>query len=121
MGEVAGRRVVLPDVRGNGRYLRVTWHPRNSTIVFSHWVEDVCVGSTQVELPQASRVVGLVVDALGDQISQRANQIGETETARRSAKLVTRLLERFRSASAQIIALADRSPSTEDPTAVNGL
>lgn len=120
MGEVAGRRVVLPDVRGNGRYLRVTWHPRNSTIVFSHWVEDVCVGSTQVELPQASKVVGLVVDALGEAISHRATQVGQTESARRSAKLVTRLIERFRTASAQIVALADRSSPAADQQAVNG-
>jgi hypothetical protein len=58
--------VVLADVRGDDRFLRVTWHPASSTIVFSHWSGSVCMASTPVRLLEASRVIDLIVGALRD-------------------------------------------------------
>ena len=86
-------------------------------MVFSHWTGDVCVGSTQVDLPQASRVIGLMADALQEAVTMRARQAPPGDPGRRSATLVDRLLDRFRTASAQIVALADRQQNPGDPSA----
>ena len=58
------RTVLLGDARDDQRYLRVTWHPDSSTVVFSHWNGPVCAASTPVELTDASRLVELLVGAL---------------------------------------------------------
>ena len=81
-------------------------------VVFSHWAQDVCVGSTQVELPAASRVIALLVQALQDAASGRIGVPEGAETARRSAKIINRLLDRVRAASAQIAPLAERPTSS---------
>jgi hypothetical protein len=87
-------------------------------VVFSHWVEGVCVGSTQVELPGAARVIALLVDALQDAADGRIGVVEPGEASRRSAKIISRLMDRFRAASAQITSLSER-PSSSDrrPTA----
>lgn len=56
--------MLLCDARDDERYLRVTWHPDSSTVVFSHWNGPVCAASTPVELADASRLVELLVGAL---------------------------------------------------------
>jgi hypothetical protein len=56
--------VVLSDARAIDRCLRVTWHPASSTVVFSHWNGSVCTASTPVRLPEASKLIDLLVDAL---------------------------------------------------------
>jgi hypothetical protein len=54
------RRVFLRDARNGDRYLRVTWHPESSTLVWSHWQGDVCVASTPVRVEDAAQLVGLL-------------------------------------------------------------
>ena len=58
------RRLFIPDRRGSGRYLRVTWHRDSATIVLSHWQDDVCLASTPVSLDDAAGLVRLVNGAL---------------------------------------------------------
>jgi hypothetical protein len=41
VAEMLPNCVILADVRGGDQYLRTTWHPDSSTIVFSHWNGDV--------------------------------------------------------------------------------
>ena len=55
---------MLADGRGGDRFLRITWHPSTSTVVFSHWTGSICTASTPVSLPEASRVIELLVGAL---------------------------------------------------------
>jgi hypothetical protein len=87
-------------------------------VVFSHWVEDVCVGSTQVELPSASRMITLLMDALQDAAAGRVGVAEPRETARRSARIISRLLDRFRAASAKIASLPEHPGSSDRrPTA----
>ena len=62
--EARTRSLVLSDARGFDRCLRVTWHPASSTVVFSHWSGSVCTASTPVRLPEASKLIDLLVDAL---------------------------------------------------------
>jgi hypothetical protein len=60
------RTVVLPDSRGGEQFLRVTWHPASSTIVFSHWNGTLCTASTPLRLTDATRLIDLLVGALRD-------------------------------------------------------
>jgi hypothetical protein len=70
MGETAKghkrRRVFLEDVRGNGTYLRATWHPERRTFVVSTWVGEVCTGAVRLPAADATELVGLVVDGLSE-------------------------------------------------------
>jgi hypothetical protein len=63
--------VVIGDVRGNERYLRVTWHPDTGTMVFSHWNGPVCSASTPVHLADATKVIDLVVRALKETVERQ--------------------------------------------------
>jgi len=54
-------RVFLADVRGGDQYLRTTWHPDSSTIVFSHWNGEVCLASTPVALTDSTKLIDLMV------------------------------------------------------------
>ena len=49
-------RVVVPDRRPGDRSLRVTWHAETQTVVFSHWVEGLCVATTPVSVRDAAEV-----------------------------------------------------------------
>lgn len=61
---VANPSVSVPDRRPGDRCLRVTWHPDRSTVVFSHWVEGLCVASTQVSLHDAEAVLAFLASSL---------------------------------------------------------
>ncbi|HET6875857.1 MAG TPA: hypothetical protein VFH70_13810 [Acidimicrobiales bacterium] len=50
--------------------MRVTWHPESSTLVWSHWQRDVCVGSTPVNVEDAAQLVDLIKGALNESPSQ---------------------------------------------------
>ena len=66
MGEVvalqAGSPVAVPDhgevfadARGDGRTLRVTWHPEDELVVLSLWKAGRCIGTFRLrteDLPQ---------------------------------------------------------------------
>lgn len=67
--EVSETRVVVADKRGASRYLRVTWHPRSATVVFSHWEGTVCTASTPVHLAGAAQVAGVLVRALASAVA----------------------------------------------------
>ncbi len=77
------RTIVLNDVRGDGRCLRVTWHPDTGTLVFSHWHGGVCSASTPVHLVDATKVVELVARSLRDAVERQANVPQPTSSARR--------------------------------------
>lgn len=99
------RRLFLPDVRGAGRYLRVTWHRDTSTVVFSHWQGDVCVSSTAVALDEASKLVGLIVGALKETALRPIEAAKPTSS---NGGVLLRLRERLRPQVAQVVKLHDR-------------
>jgi hypothetical protein len=70
MEEGRTRSLVLADSRRRDRFLRITWHPDTTTVVFSHWNGPVCGASTSVELSEASRLVELLIGALRDAASR---------------------------------------------------
>lgn len=84
MEEGRTRTVLLGDARDTDRYLRVTWHPGSSTVVFSHWNGPVCAASTPVELDDASHLVELLVGALREAASTHAEETAVMKMPRRS-------------------------------------
>ena len=61
MGERRARfRVFLLDARGEGQYLRATWHPNGRLFVLSHWQDDVCVAATRLDLADAGELMSLL-------------------------------------------------------------
>lgn len=105
MEEGFSRRLVLPDVRGADRYLRATWHKETSTIVFSHWHEDVCVSSTPVSLEEATKLIAMMVGAWQEAALRPAETAA---TARPPGGLLDRLQRRLRPQLAEVVKLADR-------------
>ena len=100
MVEVSPRRVLLPDCRGVDRHLRITWHSDTSTVVFSHWVGEVCTASTPVALTGATEVINLLVRALGEAASRPA----ATPPSRRVVPSgLQRLRDRLRPRLAEVI------------------
>lgn len=68
MGEVVPLQTgssVLPDVRGETRSLRATWHDREDVLVVSVWRGGVCVGSVRLTPPDAAALLGTVAAGLG--------------------------------------------------------
>jgi hypothetical protein len=67
---VGTRTVVLGDARADDRFLRVTWHPSSSTLVFSHWLGAVCTASTPVRLAEATKLIEFLTGALRDLVDR---------------------------------------------------
>ncbi|MBM6403975.1 hypothetical protein JQN72_06935 [Phycicoccus sp. CSK15P-2] len=70
----AGRGAVVPDVRGEGRALRVTWHPEADVVVLSVWRENVCVATTRVAPADVPALVEVLVGGLADASGARVEQ-----------------------------------------------
>jgi len=109
------QRVYLPDVRGNDKYLRATWHPDTQAVVLSHWVDDVCVASTPVGVAELSTLIGLLVGALQDSATRPVVVPPVPPTSWTSTTL-GRIRQRFQPKLAQVIAL--RRPSRDQTDTV---
>lgn len=105
MEDIRTRTLVLPDIRGEDRVLRITWHPASSTVVFSHWTGSVCTASTPVSLSEASRLIDLLVGALRDDVSSpRENELNTSAERTRTSWL----LDRFRAPRASVVEVRRR-------------
>jgi hypothetical protein len=60
------RRAFLEDARGDGSYLRVTWHPEHRSFVLSHWRNSVCTATTQLRAEDAAPLISLLASGLAD-------------------------------------------------------
>jgi hypothetical protein len=58
------RRVLIEDARGDGSYLRTTWHPDRRAFVVSTWRGEVCTGAVRVPVGAAGELVRVLVDGL---------------------------------------------------------
>ena len=75
MGDVVpfpARSTVLPDLRGEGRALRVTWHPEEGVVVLSTWRESLCVSSVRLSAADAAELVSSLAGALAAAAAQPA-------------------------------------------------
>jgi hypothetical protein len=80
VAEVANfpHRVLIADVRGDGTYIRVTWHSERSTFVLSHWDNDGCIAATRVSVEDVPQLIGLLTNGLADAL---ANERATPQTA----------------------------------------
>ena len=60
------RRVFVEDARGNGQFLRVTWHAEKRQFVVSNWEDTVCVGATRIDVDDVPDLVGVLVRGLAE-------------------------------------------------------
>jgi hypothetical protein len=97
-------RIFLADRRGGDQYLRATWHSESSTIVFSHWVGEVCVASTPVALTEATKLIDLQVRALSELAQQRVTP----SVPVRQLTVLGRLRNRLRPKLAEVIDASTR-------------
>lgn len=63
---VPGRSAVVADARGEGRALRVTWHPEAGVVVLSVWRDNVCVATTRLAPDEAADLVEVLASGLAD-------------------------------------------------------
>ena len=57
---------VIPDQRGDGRWMRVTWHSEADVVVLSLWRETGCVGTMRLDRSQVPGLVAALVDGLAE-------------------------------------------------------
>ena len=55
---------VLADVRGNGRWMRVTWHDEAEVVVLSLWKQMSCVGTLRLDRTDVPVLVHSLVQGL---------------------------------------------------------
>jgi hypothetical protein len=60
------RRVLIEDARGDGSYLRTTWHAERRAFVVSTWRDEVCTGAVRVPVAAAGDLARLLIDGLSD-------------------------------------------------------
>jgi hypothetical protein len=114
------RRLFIPDVRGSHRYLRVTWHKETSTIVLSHWQDEVCLASTPVSLQDATQLIGLIVGALKEAAAATSSASPEGGLSAQPPAVLGWFRRRLRPQLAQVIALHDRLRPERPARKANG-
>ena len=55
---------VLPDARGGGRWVRVSWHQEADLVVLSLWREGTCVGTAQITRDNIPVMVNALISGL---------------------------------------------------------
>ena len=55
---------LLADVRGAGRWMRVTWHDEADVVVLSMWRQASCVGTVRLDRRQVPALVDALVTGL---------------------------------------------------------
>ena len=60
------RGEVVGDARGDGRGLRVSWHPEAGVFVLSVWRGPICVATVQVAAAEVPHLVDVLVRGLAE-------------------------------------------------------
>lgn len=55
---------VLADVRGHGRWMRVTWHDEADVVVLSLWKQMSCVGTLRLDRADVPGLINALVTGL---------------------------------------------------------
>ncbi|HET7760867.1 MAG TPA: hypothetical protein VFL46_00815 [Phycicoccus sp.] len=55
----------VTDTRGDGRALRVTWHPDDDVVVLSVWRGNVCAATARIAREDVPDVLGVLAAGLG--------------------------------------------------------
>jgi len=84
----AGGEMFL-DARGNGRAMRLTWHPEADVVVLSLWRDTTCAGTFRMPQADVAAFVDALIDGLRDapgvhlppRTDPGSDEISVTETA----------------------------------------
>lgn len=57
---------VFLDARGNGRAMRLSWHPEADIVVLSLWREETCAGTFRMPHEDVGAFVDALIDGLRD-------------------------------------------------------
>lgn len=57
---------VFLDARGNGRAMRLSWHPEADIVVLSLWREDTCAGTFRMAHEDVGAFIDTLIDGLRD-------------------------------------------------------
>ena len=60
------RSVVVPDLRGEGRALRATWHHEAGCVVLSVWRGNVCTATVRLDPDDVPDLVDVLVRGLAE-------------------------------------------------------
>ena len=85
MAELGPNRVLVEDVRRDGSFLRITWHPEKGAFVVSNWEGTVCTGATRIAPEAVPELVSLLVRGLAEDAASAGTRSG-AQPARRSAR-----------------------------------
>jgi hypothetical protein len=107
LGEVAERqlserRTLVADIRNDRRYLRASWHPESGVVVFSHWHDGVCTATTPVALADIPKLVGLLVNALGEAATTSISTSGRRPPGNSPSGVRSRLRQWLRPRLAEV-------------------
>ncbi|EAP99763.1 hypothetical protein JNB_06329 [Janibacter sp. HTCC2649] len=58
--------MVLPDVRGDGRSLRATWHQEQQVVVLSLWRNNVCISTFRLSADEVPDLITFLHHALDE-------------------------------------------------------
>jgi hypothetical protein len=87
---------MVADVRRDGTFVRVTWHPEGRQFVISHWRDEVCVAATRVPVGAAPDLITLLARGLGESAAAPSPSpaLPVAGASVRARRLVDRLLGR---------------------------
>lgn len=108
-------RVFVQDLRSDGKFLRVTWHPELQAFVVSNWDGDVCVGATRMAVDDAPRLISLLSNGMADALAtERAVvQAGRTAASKVDERGMRSQIERVRSRLRRLVRDVRRVPAHE--------
>lgn len=69
---------VFPDLRGDGRSLRATWHQEQQVVVLSLWRNNVCVSTFRLaadEVPDLIAMLRLGLDEAYEDARERVERL----------------------------------------------
>lgn len=75
---------VFPDLRGDGRSLRATWHQEQQVVVLSLWRNNVCVGTFRLGADEVPDLIALLrhgLDEAYDAARERVERIDRPSQA----------------------------------------
>jgi hypothetical protein len=85
------RGEIFLDARGNGRALRLTWHPEADMVVLSLWRQGTCAGTFRLLKEDVSEFIDALVDGLREgQGSPRYGDAGAVPPERVASRHVGR-------------------------------
>ncbi|WP_238154721.1 hypothetical protein [Ornithinimicrobium sufpigmenti] len=77
---------VFPDLRGDARLLRATWHQERQVVVFSVWRDNVCVSTFRLAADEVPDLIALLHDGLDEAYAAARERVERVEHLRRPSQ-----------------------------------